>query len=289
MDFLVSEPERSSLTTESVDDETYPGLTIYEMTDAQKQAVEVAKSVTKLTHHLSPVQSDDEEEEESDESEEEEESEDESISHLPDDEKIAEPVTVVQTVIQPITQPAVQETMPTPNIFAKLPDEKMVEELRQEVTQLRKKVAITVNMKSFMSRLNGTEDVSFQLEVIKSYSRRRFNIIITDDDFNALTQEQITAMYKKTRESEKSDKFELIYKTIFDFAVSSLEQILNKFFFKVNNLHEYLLYDDVSCELVDMKTAVEDTIVGKYVDHTSPIIRILSYTAIQVARAKLKV
>ena len=61
MDFLVSEADIPTIVTESLDDELYPGLTVYEMTDAQKEAVIDARE--KMTH-LSPIMSDDESESE---------------------------------------------------------------------------------------------------------------------------------------------------------------------------------------------------------------------------------
>lgn len=271
MDFLVSEADNPTIVTESLQDETYPGLTVFEMTDIQKEAVNQARE---RINHLSPITSEDEEEEE-EEGEEEEEKEEEEPK--------------VELLPVPPIPPPVQETIPTPHILSKIPEDKIIEELKIEVSQLRKKVAISVNMKSLMNRLEGLEDLSLQMEVIINYAKRRFNIIVSLEDFEALTSDQIKAMYTKTRESEKSDKFELIYKTVFDFGVSSLEQILNRYFFKVDNLAQYLLYDDVSYELTDIKGMVENTVIGKYVDHTSPLLRVLSHVAIQVARAKLNV
>lgn len=271
MDFLVSEADPHAIVTESLNDETYPGLSVFEMTDVQKEAVSQARE---RIHHLSPITS--EEEESSSESE----SETEII-------EAPKPPTPPQ--IEIVHPPPIQETMPTPDIRSKVPEDAIIEELKIEVNQLRKKVAISANMKSLMNRLEGVEDLTQQMEVIKNYSRRRFNIIVSNDDFEALTSDQIKAMYTRTRESEKSDKFELIYKTVFDFGVSSLEQVLNKYFFRVENLSQYLLYDDISYELTDIKGMVENTVIGQYVDHTSPLLRILSHVVIQVARAKLTV
>ena len=314
---MVSEIDKEPLATESLNDETYPGLTIFEMTQAQRDAVDSAIK----NYHLSPIVSE-EEVDEDDDKYSDISSEDESIPETTEraDKKVSEVNTIIeQPRISPVTvipetnyntynnsyssysslatkndkldnqHISTIATLPTPNIFSKITDERLVEELKEEVTQLRKKVAMSANMKSFIARLNGTEDVSYQVEIIKSYSKRRFNIIISTEDFDALPQDQITAMYKKTRESEKSDKFELIYKTIFDFSVSSIEHMLNKYFFKVEHLSDYLVYDDISHELIDMKQSVESTVIGRYVDNTSPIIRIISYLAIQITRAKLKV
>jgi hypothetical protein len=163
------------------------------------------------------------------------------------------------------------------------------EELKEEVTKLRKKVALSFNMKSLMNKLDGGQDTTFYIEVIKKYSKRRFNIEISNDDFDALTQEQVINLYKKTRESEKSDKFELIYKTVFDFGINCLNKFLNDYIMKVEDLNNYILYEDICDDLIDIKSMFENTIVGSYVGNTSPIIRIVSHIFIQVTRAKLKV
>jgi hypothetical protein len=309
MDFLVSEMDKDMLATDSLGDETYPGLRVYEMTEAQAEAV---KEV--VDRHLSPIMSDEQSYVETD-------NEEEIISdtELTQSSLIENNLPVINTVIPQhqvlhyeqnqllhhesqskqlpikhheqihnISHPPLS-TLPTPNIFSKISEDKYVEELREEVSLLRKKVALSVNMKTLMSRLNGLEDLSFQTEVIKNYSKRKFQLILTNEDFDALVPEQIQSIYKKTRESEKSDKFELIYKTAFDFGVTILEQLLNKYCFQVTHLSEYLLYEDISNELNDFKQNIETTMLGKYVDHTSPIVRIISYIGIQVTRAKLKV
>lgn len=254
MDFLVTEAEQDTIPTEAIHDETYPGLKVYEMTRIQEEAVDEALEM----NHLSPIMSG----EETDES---------------DDEPQSQPPHI------PLT------TLPTPNIHSEIPHEKCMEELKEEVFELRKRVALTANMKTVLAKLNGTEDQMFQIEFVKNYSRRKFNIILTDNDFDSLTSDQIAGMYKKTRESEKVDKFEVIYKTAFDFIVSSLETILNRYCFEVSNLNQYLVYEDISNEIQEFKTSIENTAVGKYIDNTSPITRVLTYLVIQVGRAKLRV
>lgn len=257
MDFLVSQVTNDTLITEALDDETYPGLKVYEMTEAQRDAVNEVIN----TKHLSPI-----------------------ISEEPSEDEAS-------TIVTPIEEKSVMPapTLPTPNVFAKIPAEKFVEELTEEVSQLRRKVAMTANMKSLMAKLNGLEDINTRIELIKSYSERKFNIVLTTNDFESLTPDQIQSIYKKTRDSEKSDRFELIYKTAFDFGVRSLETILNKYCFKVNRLSDYILYEDISSELNDLKYNLEETVVGKYVDHTSPVMRIISYLVIQITRSKLNV
>ena len=255
MDFLVTEAEQDTIPTEAIHDETYPGLKVYEMTRIQEEAVGEALEM----NHLSPIIS----------GEETDETDDEVIDELP--------------------HHAPLPTLPTPNIHSEIPHEKCMEELKEEVLELRKRVALTANMKTVLAKLNGTEDQMFQVEFVKNYSRRKFNIILTDNDFDSLTTDQIAGMYKKTRESEKVDKFEVIYKTAFDFIVSSLETVLNRYCFEVSNLNQYLVYEDISNEIQEFKSSIESTAVGKYIDNTSPFTRVLTYLVIQVGRAKLRV
>lgn len=279
MDFLVTEGPQIDvpLVTESLNEETYPGLQVYEMTDAQREAVRIARAEHLNKTHLSPITSEDDEEET-----------EESESEVEDDIESIPESKVIPVSAAPPSEPRHEiTTLPTPNIFSKINDNSILEELKLEVSQLRKKVALSVNMKSLINKLDGVEDLTGQMEVIRSYSKRKFNIIIQLEDFEALTSDQVYSIYKKTRESEKSDKFELIYKTAFEFGVSTLERLLNKYVFKIEKLSEYLIYEDVSLELNDMKSLIESTVVGKYVDHTSPLVKVISHIIIQVTRAKL--
>lgn len=347
MDFLITETDKEIIETDAIHDVTYPGLNIYEMTSAQKEAVKEARDLIEdqktesVKNYLSPINSEDEDEERNNKNEnnkneeenknnEEEDENNESknaeerksdiesmktmneknsneevlpkevINHSPNSYNSS---FIERSRYDPLLSPTTSsserkdnipirrssiETFVTPNILSCVNNDIVLEDLQNEVQSLRKQVATSVNMQMFLNRLEGKEDLSVQMDYVRNYAKKKFNIIITYDDFSSMTQDRVIAMYNKTRELEKSDKFEVIYKTAFDFCITNLETLLNTYVFSITGLNDYLIYDDISTELIDVKRQFEKSIVGKYVDNTSPYIRIISYIGIQILRAKFK-
>jgi hypothetical protein len=347
MDFLITETDKEIIETDAIHDVTYPGLNIYEMTSAQKEAVKEARELMEdqktesIKNYLSPINSEDEDDDyennnnnkSDDNNSNNNKSDDNNNNNLQEYESIKNdeeevlpkevinpPVKVYNQsynsnsnsnstsfversnhdlILSPTTSSSERkdtipirrssiETFVTPNILSYVHHDTVLEDLQNEVLSLRKQVATSVNMQMFLNRLEGKEDVSVQMDYVRNYAKKKFNIIITHDDFSSMTQDRVIAMYNKTRELEKSDKFEVIYKTAFDFCISNLETILNTYVFSITGLNDYLIYDDISTELIDVKRQFEKSIVGKYVDNTSPYIRIISYIGIQILRAKFK-
>lgn len=330
MDFLVTD-QNNSLVTESINDDNYPGLDHYDMTEIQKQAVMKAMEDTNNKQHLSPIASEYEDEEDDDEEDYDDGDDDIDDTQQPesnnttsvnyqgvDNNSSHSTVPLSNNNTQSSTQSAAPsysavpsysvntnsntnnmplatnvistiQTMATPDIHSKISDNHILEDMKKELATLRKKVAMTANMQSLISKLDGAKDTNVKMDFIQSYARRKFKIQISKEDFECMTDDEINCLYNKSMDSERSDRYDLIYKTIFDFGVSSLETILNKYVFKVDHLSDFLLYEDISHELTDIKKTVERSAFGSYADSTSPIFRIITYGIIQVTRAKFQI
>jgi len=159
--------------------------------------------------------------------------------------------------------------------------------MNQELSDLRKKVAMSTNMKSFINKLSGVEDMQFEMKFIADYSRKKFQIFISSDDFSCLSREEISDLYKKTKDASKSDKFSLVYRFMFDIGVAQLEKLLNTYVFSISNLKQTLVYDDIALEIEELFHDVQEKTIGKYVDQTSPLLRIAIYFISQIIKAKM--
>jgi len=175
----------------------------------------------------------------------------------------------------------------TPGLFSNLPRDQVIAEMNQELLDLRKRVAMSNNMKSFLSKLGGNDDIEHEIRFIIDYAKRKFQIDISTDDFTSLKKDEILELYRKSKEASKTDKFALLYRFVFDVSVSQIEKLLNSYIFTVKDLKNVLIYEDISIEIEELFHKFEEKTVGKYIDHSSPIIRILIYFVSQIVKSKL--
>lgn len=288
MDFLVTDANSHSdepLET-LVYNDMYPGQIIPDLSKEESIAVNEAQQLLKKNKefkksYLSPMISDDED----NQSEDENEDEDQSQSETEPEPKLEPEPEVPNTLTDVELAKSVQgpprgreappiDTFTTPNLFSQIHQSEAFAELRQEVLVLRKKVALSSSMQSFLDKLNKKSDQSREISIIKLYAKKKFDINISSMDFESLTNEEIRGIYERVR-LDSNGNYDFIYKIFFDIAIKWTESKINTYLFTLSGLEKTLLYEDIALEFEEFTNQATKRIVGKYIDDSNKIVKII--------------
>ena len=189
MDLIVTEAPTNDIINEALETDLfgdqYPGHNIRDISLNEKNAIEEA---LKIKNYISPLSSILEE-----------------ISDIiSDNESSTSTIEDLPHKFQDTKQTKIVETekiissFVTPNMFSNIPRDQVIDEMNEELFDLRKKVSMSINMKSFINKLGKNEDIDYEIRFISEYSKKKFQIYILPDDFLSLTRDEILELYNKT-------------------------------------------------------------------------------------------